>query len=113
MHSLAMAQDILKVAFSEAKKHRANKIKAISVKVGNGDFAESDSLQFCLEATAKGTIADEAQIDVEFMDTATKCFECGLVFPVEDHLPVCPRCGNKNPEMLADEELPHITLELG
>ena len=112
MHSLAMAEDILEAALTEAEKHNANKIKAINVKVGNEHFAESDSLQFCLEAAAQGTIADEARIEVELMDTAAKCLKCGLIFPVEAYLPLCPRCGNENPEMIADEELPRITLEL-
>ena len=62
MHSLAMAQDILDAALIETAKHDAKKIRAISVKIGDGHFAECDSLQFCLEAAAKGTIAEGAQI---------------------------------------------------
>lgn len=65
MHSLAMAQDILKAVLYEAEKHNAKQIKAISVKIGDRYFTESDSLQFCLEAAAKGTIADGAQIEIK------------------------------------------------
>ncbi len=54
MHSLAMAQDILEAALIEGAKHKAKHIKAISVKIGDGHFTESDSLQFCLEATVQG-----------------------------------------------------------
>ena len=112
MHSLAMAQDILEAALTEAEKHNAKHIKAISVKIGDKHFTESDSLQFCLEAAAKGTIAEEARIEVELMGTTAKCLKCGLVFPVEAHLPICPRCGNRNPEILTVEEPIQIELEL-
>lgn len=71
MHSLAMAQDILKAAFSEAEKHNAKQIKAISVKIGDRHFTEADSIQFCLEAVTKGTISEGAQIEVEPMNIAT------------------------------------------
>jgi len=70
MHSLSMAQDILQAALQEAEKHEAKRIKAISVKVGNEDFVESDSLQFCLEATAEGTIAEGARIEIELADAS-------------------------------------------
>lgn len=55
MHSLAMAQDILEAALSEAAKHDAKKINAISVKVADEHFTESDSLQFYLEAMKLGS----------------------------------------------------------
>ena len=112
MHSLAMAQDILEAALIEAEKHDAKHIKAISVKIGDKHFIESDSLQFCLEAAAKGTIAEEARIEVELMNTTAKCQKCGLVFPVEAHLLTCPNCGDKNPETPTSKEFPQITLEL-
>ena len=113
MHSLAMAQDILEAALIEAAKHDAKKIKAINVRMEDKHFTDSDSLQFCLEAAAKGTIAEGARIEIEFTDTTARCSKCGLVFPVEAHLPVCPQCGNRNLETLIGKELPHITLELG
>ena len=112
MHNLAMAQDILKAVLIEAEKHNAKQIKAISVKMGDGHFAESDSLQFCLEAAAKGTIAEGAEIDIELTGTTAKCRECALVFPVENNLPICPHCGDRNPEILDGDEPPQVTLKL-
>ncbi len=112
MHSLAMAQDILEAALSEAEKHDAKKINAISVRIGDKHFTESDSLQFCLEAATKGTIAEEAQIEIELTDATAGCLKCGLVFPVEAHSLVCPRCGSRNLETLIGKEFPQITLEL-
>ena len=90
MHSLAMAQDILEAALSEAKKHNAKHIKAIRVKIGDGHFAESDSLQFCLEAVTNWTIAEGARIEIELVDATD----------------------GENPELLTGEEPLQIELEL-
>jgi len=108
-----MAQDILKEALSEAAKHEAKKIQKIGVKIGGEHFAESDSLQFCMEAVAKGTIAEGAKIEVEVTITDTKCPKCGFVFPVETHLPVCPGCGNRDLAEPIHDHSTQITLELG
>ena len=113
MHSLAMAQDILAAALNEAKKHKAKHIQAMGVKIGGEHFAESDSLQFCLEAVARGTIAEGVQIEIELVDTFARCRTCALTFPVEDHFPICPYCGDRNPEILGGDGSPQITLKLG
>ncbi len=92
MHSLAMAQDILEAVLSEAAQHSAKQVKAISVKIGDGHFTESDSLQFCLEALAKGTIAERAWIEIKLVGATT--------------------CDAGNLEMPTSEEPLQITLEL-
>lgn len=112
MHSLSMAQSILQAAFIEAEKCDGRRIKAVSIKVGDETFVEADSLQFCLEAMARGTIAEGARVEIELVGGAAKCSECALVFPIEDHLPICPRCGDVNLEMLTGKELFLVTLEL-
>ena len=39
--------------------------KSLDIKIGEDDFKEADSLQFCLEAMAKGTIAEGARVEIE------------------------------------------------
>ena len=68
MHSLSMSQSILQAALIEAEKYEGKRISAISVKIGDETFTESESLQFCLEAMAKGTIAEGARIEIELVD---------------------------------------------
>ncbi|MFC1968450.1 hydrogenase/urease maturation nickel metallochaperone HypA, partial [Chloroflexota bacterium] len=50
-----------------AEKCDCKRIKALSVKIGDEHFGEADSLQFCLEATAKGTIAEGARVEIELV----------------------------------------------
>ena len=69
MHSLAMAENILQAVLKEAEKHDGKCIKAIDIKIGEDDFKEADSLQFCLEAMAKGTIAEGAHVEIELAGT--------------------------------------------
>lgn len=112
MHSLAMAQDILEAALSEADKRGAKHVKAIDVIIRDARFDESDSLQFCLEASTKGTIAERAQVSVEVTETTAKCENCGLIFSIKDQLATCPRCGDKHPELLYGWEYLQVKLKL-
>lgn len=112
MHSLAMAQDILQAALGEAAKHEAKKIRKIEVKIGDEHSDESDSIQFCLEAVAKGTIAEGATIEVEVISADRQCPECGFVLPLGIHRLVCPECGHKDLVKMHGDDSPQITLEL-
>ena len=102
----------MQAALTEADKHDGKRIKAISVQIGDPDFDEGDSLQFCLEASAEGTAAEGAQMEVNLVGATARCSNCDLVFGVMDSLPICPSCGDRNPEMVADKELLSITMEL-
>lgn len=65
MHELGIAQDILKVALTEAEKHNGRRISTLHVKLGEASHIEPASLEFCLEAMARGTIAEGARIEIE------------------------------------------------
>lgn len=68
MHSLAMAENILKTVISEAEIHQGKRIKTIFIKIAEENFTESDSLHFCLEEMSKGTIAEGVNVEIELVD---------------------------------------------
>ena len=65
MHSLAMAESILNIVLSEAEKHQGKRIESIRINLDTHDFTEADSLRFCFEAMAVGTIAEGAKLKVD------------------------------------------------
>lgn len=67
MHSLVMAENILKVALAEAGDQKGSRIKTINIRIAEENFTESDSLQFCLEEMARGTIAEGANVKIELV----------------------------------------------
>ena len=111
MHSLSMAQNILQAALTEAEKHDGKRIEAISVQIGDPNFDELDSLQFCMQAAAEGTIAEGARMEIDLVGATARCSKCDCVFPVGDYPPICPSCGNRNLQMVADKELFSVSLE--
>ena len=68
MHSLAMAENILKAVLKEAENHKGRQIKTINISIAEENFTESDSLQFCLEEIARGTIAEGASIEIQLVE---------------------------------------------
>lgn len=83
MHSLAMAKEILEAALSEAVNHDGKRIKAITVEIGEEHFTELESLQLCLEALAKGTIAEGSRVEVKVTDLTLAHEECAIALELE------------------------------
>ncbi len=103
MHSLAIAQYILRAALAEAEKNNVQSIRAIEVRMSDEHFAEPDALRFCLEAEAAGTIAQDALIDVTLMERMAECQDCSLIFADDRRILNCPRCGGRRLEFLPED----------
>ena len=105
MHEFSIAEDILEKALTEAEKYEVKRICALGVKLGKASHIEPDSLEFCLRAVAKGTIAEKASIEIKPLESTARCRECGHTFPVQDNELFCPSCRGENLEMLIGSEV--------
>lgn len=112
MHEFLIAQSILERALTEAEKHNGKRICALGVKLGKASHIEPESLDFCLRAVARGTIAEKARMEIESMEPTARCRECGHTFSVQGNELSCPNCGGENLEMLTGSEVFLESLEV-
>ncbi len=63
MHELAAAQDVLKVVLEAAQAQQAQRVTAISLKVGRSYAI--DRMESLIAALASGTIAEGAKLEIE------------------------------------------------
>ncbi len=106
MHELSLAQSILETALVEAQRAGGKHIRGIHAKVRNSShhIEDTSSLEFCLEAVTKGTVAEGAEIRIEFIPSTLRCKECDFTFLAQASALVCPRCrGGKLEELDAEE----------
>ena len=106
MHELSLAQDILQAALTEAKKAGGRRIKEIHVKVRESiHHTEDYSLETCLEAIAKGTIAEGAEMKIVVVSPTLRCKECDFTFLAQESTLICPHCRSGELEELDAEEI--------
>jgi hydrogenase nickel incorporation protein HypA/HybF len=92
LHELGIASDLLDIALSEAQKHGGKRITAVNLKVGVLRGVVPEHLHFLFGHVAKGTIAEDASIEIEEEPVRIECEACGPSeargFALE-----CPACG--------------------
>jgi len=106
MHELSLAQEILKAVLDEAEKAGSKRIKEIHARVRESiHHMEDGSLETCLEAIAKGTIAEGAEIGIKLIPPTLRCQECDFTFSAQESTLVCPHCRSGKLEELDAEEI--------
>lgn len=96
MHELSITQGILKVCLDEGKKHNIKSIKKINIKVGELTDLVPNYISHYFNIIAKGTIAENTEINIEKVVVSIKCRECNYEGELGKSNYLCPKCnGNK------------------
>jgi len=95
MHELSVTESILSIVLKHAQTHKAEKVLAINLRIGELSELVGDCIQHYFDYLSKGTIAEGAIIDVEKSPITFQCKECAHTFEVsfKDSKDFsCPRC---------------------
>lgn len=91
MHELGIATDLLDIAIAEAQKHGGRRITALNLRVGVLRGVVPEHLHFLFGHIAKGTIAEDARLEIEEEPIRIECEVCGPSEAREFTLE-CPAC---------------------
>jgi hydrogenase nickel incorporation protein HypA/HybF len=96
MHEMAIAQSVFDIAFGEANKHAATRIRKIKLSIGEFSGVVKDALNFAFDVLKAGTPAEEAEIEIEVIKLTAVCGECGEVeCRLNDLRFICGDCGRQ------------------
>jgi len=76
MHELSITQSILDQALAVANENKAQKIKKIKLKVGEGTAIVPDCVQFYFDSIKKDTIAEKSILEIEIIPVKFRCPKC-------------------------------------
>jgi hydrogenase nickel incorporation protein HypA/HybF len=112
LHELYVAENLLKLAERTAKEHNAKTIKAMRLIIGEWSGIEFEALSFCLEVAGKGTMAEDAAVEIESPKLTCRCKRCSNEFEPEEHRFACPRCGSSETEIVSGREIQLASIDL-
>lgn len=108
MHELAITRNIVAIV-TEAAQGR--KVRRVTLEVGELSGVMTDSIAFCFDAVAQGTVLEKAELDIQVIPGRARCSACGAEFATATLYAPCP-CGSHRREQLQGEELNVKTMEL-
>jgi hydrogenase nickel incorporation protein HypA/HybF len=94
MHELSIAASILDIAEARAREHNAASIQVIRIRLGQFANIAREALEFAFEIARQGTLAQNAQLEIEMVAMLVECVVCHAVNRPERTLClICVHCG--------------------
>jgi hydrogenase nickel incorporation protein HypA/HybF len=112
MHELSIVQSMLEIVEKESAPFNKAKVTLIKLRIGKLSGVVPDALRFAFEIIRKGSVAEDASLDIEEVPISIKCNECRKVIVVDDPFMICPQCDGLNVEMVSGKELEIKELEI-
>jgi hydrogenase nickel incorporation protein HypA/HybF len=95
-----------------AAENGASAVDRIKLKVGALSGIEPALLRQAFSIAREGTLAQNAELEIEEGPVTVRCRECNASGEVPSNRLVCPNCGDWRVEVTSGEELMLLSLEL-
>lgn len=105
MHEMSLMESVVEIACETARANDARAIRSIRLDVGVLSHVNPDSLTFCYEAIRRGTLAEDAVLEINRIAGEGWCLDCGKTVALTERFGACPDCGNHRVQMTAGDEL--------
>lgn len=94
MHEISIAHSIIEIAEATAQAQKSRSIYAIKIRLGEFTTVVREALEFAFEIARRGTLAQNARLEIESIPMRVQCVSCGPVAePVKTVCLLCPQCG--------------------
>ena len=94
MHEMALAESMLEIVESTARKSGAERVLAVRLEIGALAQVEPDALRFCFDAVTRGSLAEQARLEIVTTPGAAWCMPCSETVALAQLGSPCPRCGS-------------------
>lgn len=112
MHELTIANSLVELACAHAVENGAQRVKAISVRMGVL-CGIGRSLYFCFEPASRGSLCEGAVLSIEEVPLSVRCEHCDDVkVPRALYNFRCPDCGYPTPKVVSGREMELVSIEL-
>ena len=104
MHELPVVQSLLEITLEHAAQHRARRVLALNLIIGQLSSIVDDSVQFYWDILARDTIAADARLNFRRIPARFRCRDCGVDFDLDESRLICPGCGGFHVQLLQGDE---------
>jgi hydrogenase nickel incorporation protein HypA/HybF len=102
VHELSIAQSIVDAVVEKMGDQR---VTSVRVEIGKLSGVVADSVLFCFDLVADGTVVAGARLDIVQPSGTARCRDCAREFEVNDPIVLCPGCDSAYVDVLSGREL--------
>ncbi len=112
MHEMSLAEGVRGIVEDAMRTQAGRKLNTIVLEIGELAAVELEALQFCLDVVLRGSVAEQARIEIETVAGQGWCMQCCATVPVRALYDACPQCGSYQVQATGGTEMRVKALEL-
>ena len=105
MHEMSLAQNLLQIFVASAVTQNFRRVRGVVLEIGELSSVEPEAMRFCFDIVMRGTLAEDAVLDI--IETAGEgcCQACGAFFAMDALYGLCPVCGSPHLQITAGRQM--------
>lgn len=112
MHEMAISESILGILEEEGRRQNYLRVKKVRLEIGPLASIETAALRFSFDVVTRGTLAENAILEIIATDARAWCLPCERSVPIRERYDACPECGGHQLQVTAGEEMRIKDLEV-
>ncbi|MCX7143246.1 MAG: hydrogenase maturation nickel metallochaperone HypA [Proteobacteria bacterium] len=112
MHEMSLAEGVLQLIEDAARKQDFSKVSTVWLEIGRLAAVEVESMRFCFEAVARGSIAEGAKLEIIATAGSGRCTQCSASVVLSEPFGACPQCGSYQVQVTGGTEMRVKELEV-
>jgi hydrogenase nickel incorporation protein HypA/HybF len=115
VHELSLIASVFDILEEKAREHGASQVTAVRLQVGRMSGVVPELLESAFDFYKKGTLAEDARLEIVIVPVKLRCPDCGGENVREDADFCCAACGSRRVEIVEGREIfvEKIELETG
>jgi len=105
MHELSLAMSVREIVEDAAEKNGSKKINEVNIIVGEFSSVSTDALEFALDVVKKGSLFENARININSTKTVLSCSECSGETIMEDYVFKCGLCASTSVKIISGDRM--------
>lgn len=112
MHEMSISESIVGILEAEAARQNYARVKTVWLEIGPFAGIETEALRFTFDVVTKGTIAENALLEIVPTQARAWCLPCETSVPITQRYDACPNCGGHQLQMASGDEMRIKELEV-
>ncbi|MEE9416359.1 MAG: hydrogenase maturation nickel metallochaperone HypA [Acidimicrobiales bacterium] len=109
MHELSLCRAIADTATEHAD---GRLVQRINLQIGHFRQVIPETLQFCWQMRAEGTVLDGCELAIDHMPATIECRACGSLTTLTHPILRCAKCDSTEVELKSGEEFLIVSIDL-
>ena len=112
MHDMSLAESVREIVDETARANDARRVTRVRLEIGRLAQVEIDAMRFAFDVVKRGSLAQDALLDIVETDGSAWCMRCAAPVPISLRGDACPQCSSYQLQVTGGDRMRVMDIEI-